>query len=477
MQVYLTSAQEREADKQAISFGLSSEVLMKRAGRALADEVQAAAEKLGASKILLVCGTGNNGGDGYVAARELIARGLTVSVYCFEGEHTTGCKREKKRYTGKYVRTIGGDIIVDCIFGTGLNRKLQGEYSTVVKKINASGAYVISADIPSGLNGDNGAVMGYAVKADLTVALGHPKLGCVLGDGLDFCGKIVVKDIGVPNDNLSVRAAEDEDVAANYAPRRHNSYKGDYGAACIIAGSEEYLGAAALSISTALKSGCGYVYAVVPEKMKYSLAAKYPQCIFVQSPPENVSAIAVGMGLGCTQDTYNLIFSLLKSYRGKLIIDADGLNALAKFGLDALKDSKAQVLITPHVGEMSRLTGLSVEKILADPVAVAQKFALEYNINVHLKGVVSITANGRIATLSVRGTSALAKAGSGDLLSGLICGNAARGLSVYDAAVCSQYVLGYSAEVCSETLFDGAVVYKDLVNNLHVALKRLTKHN
>lgn len=477
MQIYLTSEQEREADINAINFGLSSEVLMKRAGRALADEVQAAARRLNAKKVLVVCGTGNNGGDGYVAARELLTRGFAVTVYCFEGELSAGCKREKKRYTGKYTRTISGEIIVDCIFGTGLNRKLQGDYATVVKKINASEAYVVSADIPSGLHGDNGYVMGVAVKADLTVALGHPKLGCVFGDGFDYCGKIVIKDIGVACDETCAKAAEDEDIAAYYKPRKRNSHKGDYGSACIIAGSSEYLGAPALAISTALKSGCGYVYAVVPEQLKYPLAVAYPQCIYSDKPHTEATAIAVGMGMGCTKQTYETVCALLKSYKGKLIIDADAINALAKFGKEPLLQTKTRVLLTPHVGEMARLSGLTSEEVLSNPVEVAKAFAAEYNVTVHLKNSVSVTSDGKSSTLTVRGTTALAKAGSGDLLSGLICGNAARGLSVYDAAVCSQYVLGYAAEVCSETLFDGAVVYKDLVENLHVALKRLTKHN
>lgn len=475
MQIYLTSEQEREADKNAINFGISSEILMKRAGRAIADEVQAAARRLNAKKVLLVCGTGNNGGDGYVAARELLARGFAVSVYCLEGELSVGCKREKKRYTGKYTRTIAGEVIVDCIFGTGLNRKLQGEHATLVKKINSAGAYVISADIPSGINGDNGNVMGVAVKADMTLALGHCKIGCVLGDGVDYCGKIIVKDIGVVSDVNCTRSCEDGDIAAYYKPRKRNSNKGDYGKACIVAGSEEYPGAPSLAIATALRSGCGYVSAVVPENLRCALAAVHPQCTFPASPLTEYQAIAVGMGMGCTRETYETVSNLLKTYKGKLIIDADALNALAKFGKDVLTQTKAKVLLTPHVGEMARLCGISKDEVLNDPVTVAQNFAAEYNVIVHLKNAVSVTADGKTATLSVRGTSALAKAGSGDMLSGLICGNAARGLSLYDAAVCSQYLLGCAAEVCSEELYDGEVVCTDVINNLHVALKRLTQ--
>ena len=475
MQIYLTSEQEREADVNAVNFGLSSEMLMNRAGRAIADEVQAAARRLNANKVVVVCGTGNNGGDGYVAATELLARGCAVSVYCLDGELSAGCKREKKRYTGKFTRTIAGDVIVDCIFGTGLNRKLQGEHASVVSKINASGAYIVSADIPSGINGDNGKVMGVAVKANLTLALGYCKLGCVLGDGVDYCGKILVKDIGVVTDCTYARSLEDGEIAAFYAPRRRNSHKGDYGTACIVAGSEEYVGAPVLAVSAALKSGCGYVQAVVPATLKYALATAYPQCVYADKPSCEASAIAVGMGLGCSKETYGLVCGLLKSYKGKLIIDADGLNALAKYGIEVLKEAKCRVLLTPHIGEMSRLAGISKEEVLDDPVGVAQSFAFEYNVIVHLKNAVSVTCDGKTATLSVRGSSALAKAGSGDMLSGLICGNAARGLSLYDAAVCSQYVLGSAAEIYSEEFYDGTATHADLINNLDIAVKRLTR--
>lgn len=475
MQLYLTGTQVREADKKTIAFGIPSEVLMKRAGHALADETEAAAKELGVSSVLFVCGTGNNGGDGYVAARELLSRGLDVSVFSFDGDLSTGCKREKKRYTGKYAKTIGGKLIVDCMFGTGLNRKLIGEWATAVKKINAGGAYVISADLPSGLDGDNGEILGVAVKADLTVAFGFPKIGCVLGDGIEHCGKIVVKDIGIYAEESCAQAAEDGDIAAFFPPRKRNSHKGDYGRACIVAGSEQYLGAAALPISSALRSGCGYVYAVVPDRMKPVLAVNYPQCIYVDEPELSADCIAFGMGMGCNESTYSLLKGILSAYRGKLIIDADGLNALAEYGKDVLKQTKAKILITPHVGEMARLTGIKKEEIVRDPIGVAKSFAAEYNVTVHLKNAVSVTADAKKAAVTLRGSAALAKAGSGDILSGLIAGNVARGLTPFNAAVCSQYVLGMSGEICSEEYTDGATTYGELVANIHSAIKRLTR--
>ncbi len=475
MQIYLNSSQNREADKNTVNFGLPAEVLMKRAGRAIADEVQAVAVQKGINEVLIVCGTGNNGGDGFVAACELLKRGIGVSVYLLSGNLTTACKREMRKYNGKYVKTIGGKLILDCVFGTGLNRNLDGEYLTVVKKINASKAYVISADLPSGLNGNDGSVMGAAVKADLTIALGYPKLGSVLGEGFNYCGKVVIKDIGVVADAKSLHAAEDSDIAQYYKPRKRNTNKGDYGRACIVAGSENFPGAAVLAVSAALRSGCGYTVAVVPEQLKYNMAVSYPQCVYSDQPALDASAIVIGMGLGCNEQTYEKVCALLTGYKGKLIIDADGLNSIAKFGKNVLKDSKAKVLITPHIAEMAKLTGKTKEEILADPVTVAQNFAAEYNVTVHLKNHVSVTSDGKKSMLTVRGSAALAKAGSGDLLSGLICGNAARGLSLFDAAVCSQYVLGVSAEICSKELGDGQVVAAHLTNALPVAVKSIQK--
>lgn len=476
MRNYLTNEQEREADRKAISSGTPSQELMQRAGMSIAEEVKAAAKRLNAKKILIVCGNGNNGGDGYVVARELMnIDNLAVSVYAIEGSLSNDCRREKERYTGEYVRSISGDIIVDCIFGTGLNRPLEGEYATVVKDINGSGAYIISADIPSGLNGDNGLVMGVAVKANLTVAISHCKTGMIFGDGIEYCGSVVVKDIGIPAEGAFVTAPEDEDIARFFPVRRRNTHKGDYGSTCLVAGSDKYLGASVLGIASALRSGCGYVYAVVPAQLKYPLAVAYPQGIYVDEPNLDVASIAVGSGMGCTEETYESVRRLLNEYTGKLIIDADGLNALSKYGRDILKSAKAEVLITPHVGEMARLAGLTKEDVLSDPVKVAQKFAEEYNVTVHLKSAVSVTCDGKSATATLRGSTALAKAGSGDMLTGLIAGGCARGLSVYESAVCSQYLLGLTAEICSAEGYDGSVTFNDLINNFPIAINSLTR--
>lgn len=266
----------------------------------------------------------------------------------------------------------------------------------------------------------------------------------------------------------------DDDIKELYPARARNTHKGSYGSAFIIAGSEKYLGAAALSVSAALRSGCGYVYALVPQNLKYALAVRYPQCIYCDRPDLSASAIAVGMGLGNDENTYKLICSLLEGYKGKLIIDADGLNALATYGKEALRHTGAQVLITPHMGEMARLCNVKTEDVCAQPLNVAMDFAREYGVCVHLKSAVCLTCGEEGVFVTARGNTALAKAGSGDMLSGLICGNAARGLSLAEAALCSQYVLGVSAEICAKNTYEGGVTADEIIKNIPVAVRSLT---
>ncbi|MDE7301063.1 MAG: NAD(P)H-hydrate dehydratase [Clostridia bacterium] len=283
-----------------------------------------------------------------------------------------------------------------------------------------------------------------------------------------------LKDYGIVEGD-GIYILKDRDISAFFPQRERNTHKGSYGTACVVAGSERYLGAPFLAVSSALRSGCGYVYAVVPEIIKSALVAAYPQSICCETPFLKANAIAVGMGMDCTQATYDTVKDLILNYEGKLIIDADGLNALAKFGKDILKSAKSKILLTPHVGEMARLAGISADEVLSDAVGVAKSFATEYNVCVHLKNAVSVTCDGSGVVVCTRGNSALAKAGSGDILSGLICGNAARGLSLKDAAASSQYVLGFTAEICAEQYGEYSLTAKEITDNLYIAIKRLTQ--
>ncbi|MDE6000731.1 MAG: NAD(P)H-hydrate dehydratase, partial [Clostridia bacterium] len=430
--------------------GVPSEVLMRRAGEAIADEVFKVTQLYGFKKIVIVCGTGNNGGDGYVCAQKLFKCGLSVSVYAFDGNLSSDCAREKARYEGAYTEEIDGEIIVDCIFGTGLAREVSGKFKEVIQKINSLGAFVLAADVPSGLSSLNGCILGVAVKANLTVAIAEYKAGMILGDGPDLCGAVVKRDIGItcPDGNY-MRIYSDDDISKFFPERRHNSHKGTYGSANLIAGSDRYLGAAALSAEAALNSGCGLVKLTTTQKVKSALAVKLAQVIYLDEPDLSSQAIAVGMGCGVSEELYKTVKSLLKNFGGTLIIDADGLNSLARYGVEILKQKNCNVILTPHIKEFSRLTGLSVDKILLDPAGYAREFAHTFGVTLILKSASSIICDGVNTAINKRGTTALAKGGSGDMLSGFLCGSVARGLSPFDAAVCSTYILGAAAEISS----------------------------
>ena len=268
----------------------------------------------------------------------------------------------------------------------------------------------------------------------------------------------------------SLKEYTDSEIKQFYPIRVRNSHKGTYGSANIIAGSDKYIGAAALAAEAALKSGCGYVKLTAPDKVRLALAAKYPQVIYLDEPDLASQTIAIGMGLGLKEEVYLTIKHLLSAYDKTLIIDADGLNALAKYGTDVLKTANCRVVLTPHVKEFSRLTGIDVKTIMDNPVNCALDFANEYKVTVLLKGADSIIADGARIAINKRGTTALAKAGSGDMLSGFMCGCAARGLEPFDAAVCASYTLGVSAEISSLQKTDYCATAKDILNNIHNAV-------
>lgn len=474
MEKVLSNAEMRRADEYTVNkLNISSEILMRRAGIAIALEV----EKHSRGKsVTVVCGTGNNGGDGYVCAQKLEDDGFNVRVFAADGNLSADCLREKSAYKGEYCGFISGDVIVDCLFGTGLSRELDGENLKTVNRINDSGAYVISADIPSGVNGDNGLIMGAGVRADETVAIAEYKLGHFLNDGADCSGKLIKADIGItcpPRDYAQIFC--DGDIKKFYPERLRNTHKGTYGTAQLVVGSDKYMGAAALAAEAALKSGCGYVKVCSCEKVKLALAARLPQAIFSDEIDLSAQCIALGCGTGVSEDVYKTLKSLLNGYRGTLIIDADGINSLAAYGRDILLNKSCNVVLTPHVKEFSRLSGLDVGTVLQNPVKAARDFASEYKVTVLLKSAASVITDGERTAVLNRGNSALSKGGSGDMLTGFACGAAARGTEGFFAAATASYTIGLCAEICSAEKTEYCVTAADIIKNLHKAVLKLTK--
>ena len=471
MERLLTAEQMRFADEYTINnLGVPHEVLVERAGTALAEEIMA---RFFGGRVLFCVGKGNNGADGKVAASILSKKhGFSVAVLNVDNGIF-------KLFDKKY------DIVVDCLFGTGLSREVTGKYKEAIEKINNSGAYIVSCDIASGLNADNGKIMGASVKANLTVAIQELKLGQFLNDGPDYSGEVVARDIGISIwDDKVCHRLRAKDVAKYFAPRNVNVNKGDFGKALVIGGSEEYPGSVLLSYNalSVLKMGAGYSYISVPKALIPTILALSPECIvtpFDEIEKEEklleVDAISIGMGMGVTEKTYKTVCYLLNNYKGKLIIDADGINALSKFGKEVLKNKKCEVILTPHIGEFARLLNVEKEKVIENSVKLANEFAKEYSVTMLVKSAVSVISDGEITFINTKGNPGMAKAGSGDVLSGLMAGLFARGLSGVEGATVASYVFGSAGNVAKKENHEITITASDIIASIPKAIRELSK--
>ena len=487
MRWVLTSEEMREADEYTINErGIPAELLMERAGARLCEE----AEKLAPTgEIVCVCGGGNNGGDGFVCARLLSARGREVSVLFLGEKESVECKNAKQKYlqAGGQVRgefpQDGCALIVDCLFGTGFHGVVSEKYAKAIAWINGSGVRVLSADIPSGVNGNNGRVESVAVQADETVCIGEYKTGVFLGEGIDYAGKTVRTDIGIvlPKDSYAFLIGED--TVNGFLPKRKRfSNKGTYGRVAIVAGSAKYTGAPYLSLSACLRSGAGYTSLFAPKGILPYFILKAPEAILEPLGGEEELAfdegafakllvydsIAYGMGTGVSKEVALGAEWLLGNYQGKLILDADGINSLAKYSdwESVFAQKKCAVLLTPHLKEFSRLTGESVQDILNGGMRAPQAFAKKHGVTLLLKNAVSIISDGARTALNTAGTSGQAKGGSGDVLSGLIAGLCAQGAGVFESACAGAYLAGRSAELAREKIGEYSLTAIDVISYL-----------
>lgn len=481
MERILTSAQMRDADRYTVEhLGVSEDILIERAASVLLEEI---VKKFRGGRVLVCVGKGNNGKDGVVLAKKLLKiHGFYVSVMNFS---LGALKFFEKKY----------DIIIDCLFGTGLNRNVEGTYKSVIEKINESDSFVISCDIPSGLNSDTGKPMGVAVKADMTIAIQEYKLGHFINEGPDYCGFVVAKDIGISiwGDNYATKLSS-SDVALFFEKRKRNVHKGNFGKVCIIGGSKAYCGSALLSFNAlaALKTGRGYSYLCVPESLFAVYALKVPEIIlktlkddngFFVSDEKSLSeilscdSIAFGMGVGVSEEIYKIIRFLLENYKGNLLLDADALNTVSKYGTDIFSRSKCRVVITPHIGEFARLTDKKTEDIQENFISFSKEFAKKYNITVLLKSSASVITDGEKVFINTTGCAGLAKGGSGDVLSGIAAGilgdNSGFNDDFVERVAAASYIFGAAGEIASERQNDYTITASDVISALPEAINLL----
>lgn len=459
----------RKSDYKTIEAGTPSLELMRRAALSIYKSHKYE------DKIAIISGNGNNGGDGLSLAEVMLENDIKPDVFLVSAKLSDNAKYYYNRLQQYNIncKVIDADtdlndysIIVDCIFGTGLAREVKGVYREIIEKINNSDSYVISADIPSGINGDNGRVMGTAIRADKTVAIESYKAGHFLNDASDYCGELKCNSIGIDVVESYCKLVEEKDIAPIFPKRDNNINKGSSGKLLIIGGSEMYMGAILLAESgaAALRVGAGLSTLAIPNSFVNAIISRietstiYPlkdsdgyiayDSESLERALSGATACVVGMGMGLKGDNVEILEHLL-SKRIPLLIDADAINTLAN-NMELLKNKRADVILTPHPKEFSRLSGKSVNEILNNPIELAKEFAKKHKIILLLKGVCTIITDGSRVVLSNSGSPNMAKGGSGDVLSGVIGGLLARGQKAFESAWCSAYITGKAGEIAGE---------------------------
>ena len=522
----LNTVQMREADRRTIDdIGIPALVLMENAGRQTVAAMEAMFNDLSDRQVAVLCGRGNNGGDGFVVARTLIQRGVDTSVFLIgRVADVRGDARVNLEILGRLGITVVevadsqawelhfsevGDctLIVDAIFGTGLNAPISGLIESVIADVNASGIPVVAIDLPSGLSADSPEPIGPAIDAALTVTLAAPKLSLILPPGETLAGDIVIADIGVPGDviegldgprvDLLTRAAMRELIA----PRAPDSHKGDYGRVLIVSGSRGKTGAAHLAATGALRSGAGLVTVATARCCQDVIAAMGAEYMTeaidddvrgsggaggagdVGLNPDEVDrviemardVIAIGPGLGQAAGTREFVKRLVDRATMPIVVDADALNAFAD-DPDRLSGREGRdVIITPHPGEMARLVGMSTDEVQASRIEIARNFAAAHHCYVVLKGHRTVIATpDEKVFVNPTGNPGMATGGTGDVLTGMIAAWLAQLLDAEGACRLAVYLHGMAGDLAEADDGEVAMTSADLANHLGDAILELT---
>jgi ADP-dependent NAD(P)H-hydrate dehydratase / NAD(P)H-hydrate epimerase len=515
----VTAAQMQSLDRRAIAEAhIPGLTLMERAGTGLVTAMEQTYGSLANKRVTILCGKGNNGGDGFVVARLLRRKRARPSVFLLA--HPKDLQDDARRMYRRFVAATGAasvqanpnvdqirrqlqsaDLAVDALFGTGLSSPISGMYKAVIDLLNEISAEkeypVVAVDLPSGIHADTGGVLGSAVRASLTVTLGLPKRGLYLGSGIDHAGQVTIWDIGIPRaytDALesSISLMVPEDIRRLIPRRLPSAHKGTYGHAGIIAGSIGKSGAAAMAATAALRVGTGLVTVATPSSVNRVLEAKLLEAMTIPMPETEArtlassgleqlvsfantrSAVAIGPGLTTHPDTTILIHALLRRMEKPFVVDADGLNAVSEKTL-VLDTCKTCPILTPHPGEMARLDKTTVQSVNGDRIGTATRFAEKHGVILVLKGARTIVArpDGHMA-ICPTGNSGMATAGTGDALTGIIVGLLAQQLNPWDAACVGTYLHGLAGDLAASEFGQAGMLAGDLIARIPFALKQIT---
>ncbi|RMH37431.1 MAG: NAD(P)H-hydrate dehydratase [Nitrospirae bacterium] len=508
----VTAAEMRTLDHRTIHEAhVPGTTLMERAGTGVVNALESLKGRPTGKKVVVFCGKGNNGGDGFVVARLLKRKRANVQVLLlappsdlssdanvmyqrFQTIAGTASIRIQPSAEVMHDSAQEADILVDALLGTGLSAPIREPYRSAIGAINASPAWTVAVDLPSGIHSDTGAVLGDAVRADLTVTFGCPKVGLYLGEAIDYAGIIQTVDIGIPLqfvEALSIRTflLGPEMIAPLIPPRPRSAHKGRYGHAAIIAGSPGKTGAATMTARAALRVGTGLVTVATPRTANMILESKMIEamtCPLPETPSHTLgleavqelstftdgkSAVAIGPGLSTHPETCEMVRTILPRLTPPCVIDADGLNALA--GQTAiLSNCRHPPILTPHPGEMARLLGSTTAKAInEDRLGIARRFATAHNVILVLKGARTVIADPRgYAAICPTGNPGMATAGMGDALTGMITGFLAQGLSSWQAAQAGVYLHGLAGDLAANEKGYAGLIAGDLIERIPDAI-------
>lgn len=510
----VTAKQMQELDRKTINdIGIPGIVLMENAGMGTFKQIIGYFPDVHRKRIVILCGRGNNGGDGFVIARYFYNAGCDVKAFLLSSidkvsgdaktsmdvyQHMGGSVKEitdEKQWGRVRADIMHAGLLVDALLGTGLSSEVRGLYRRVIEDIRAASRIpVVSVDIPSGIDATTGKILGTAVKASLTCTFGLPKRGLLLFPGVSNVGNLEVIDIGIPKLLIEKEGIKeyllDESFFKGIIPRRKpESHKGTYGHVFILAGSPGKTGAAAMAAQSAMRAGAGLVTLGVPQSLNHILESKVTEVMTEPIPDsgegflgvdswdrlqailKGKTVVAIGPGISDRDETAQLVFKVLKSAEVPVIVDADGLNAIAK-NTAILKKIKAPVVLTPHPGEMARLMGISTQDVQNDRVENARKFSIQYKAVVVLKGARTIIAEpGGKIYINPTGNPGMASGGMGDILTGIISGLVAQGLSPLASSQLSVYVHGLIGDLFARERAEIGILATDLIDRIPETLK------
>ena len=509
-----TAEQMQELDRKAIeAYRIPGIVLMENAGRGATEVISNTFPDLQKMKIAIVAGKGNNGGDGFVIARYLLNRRISVKVYLLadpkglRGDAETNFQIFQ-RMKGEVISVPSSkdyqkvkkelekfDLLIDAIFGTGLDAEVRGYYREVIDHLNTLQKPIVAIDIPSGLDANTGKPFGTAVRASLTITFGLPKIGQVISPGLDYVGKLKLVDIGLPKklveeERIQTYLLENDEIRGWLStPRRPDTHKGDYGHLLVIAGSVGKTGAAAMACEAALRIGAGLVTLAIPKSLNAIMEVKLTEVMtepLPETPKQTLSlrafssilrlcedkkAVIIGPGIGTFKETQSLILKLIKTLNLPIILDADGLTALATQP-KTLPITNRSLILTPHPGEMAKLIRSTPKDVQEDRISISRNFAQSHHVHLVLKGHRSLiaTPKGEVF-INPTGNPGMASGGTGDVLTGMIGGLICQGFDILQSLQMAVYLHGLAGDEMAQELGEKSLIARDIIEKIPALLQ------